>query len=393
MRRRIVEGIQSYGSEDGADDSVDEIGASKADWMTKVLMDIQIKQEVDKQLLIEMIAGLTAKFDQKVTSGKENTANEDVLADVDTLTSSTALSLIDSKLTSYSKDSDVSDTSFKQSARFYVDGHEEPVEVINAARGAYIELNKVDELPYVKVPMPDVEKAFVAYYNMLSSKVRRSPAEEMELNRYDLSKFPKCSGDDLSNFFFWLDQMVHYKNRCFIPDQTIRPLVVAAAAKTKHEGLKQLVEATTRVPAGDEWYPIRYGTLFQMGKNKLRKSTFADIVGTVLKSLEVSCEPQSFFLTIHAEVTNYIAFNPVESITSYTWIKLLKVLFDKAPAYMEKTIVYMKSLLTISRSTGKAKTALITIDGEEMRNTLLAVKDLPQAKLVATNFDVSFIEV
>lgn len=241
--------------------------------------------------------------------------------------------------------------------------------------------------------MPDVEKAFVAYYNMLSPKVRRSPAEEMELNRYDLSKFPKCSGDDLSNFFFWLDQMVHYKNRCFIPDQTIRPLVVAAAAKTKHEGLKQLVEATTRVPAGDEWYPIRYGTLFQMGKNKLRKSTFADIVGTVLKRLEVSCEPQSFFLTIHAEVTNYIAFNPVESITSYTWIKLLKVLFDKAPAYMEKTIVYMKSQLTISRSTGKAKTALITIDGEKMRNTLLAVKDLPQAKLVATNFDVSFIDV
>ncbi|WLF76329.1 hypothetical protein PVL30_000030 [Lodderomyces elongisporus] len=128
------------------------------------------------------------------------------------------------------------------------------------------------------------EKPLFAVHNTSATKTDKSPADEMVLSRYDMSKFSGPKSKDIEGFFHWLKKLIWYKHVNYIPDYLLRKDIISAAV--------------------------------QQGKTD--EDVYVDLVGEVNKLKKSGCDPRSILITISIEVENYLTYNKIGDLPTIT---------------------------------------------------------------------------
>ncbi|WLF77752.1 hypothetical protein PVL30_005174 [Lodderomyces elongisporus] len=274
-----------------------------------------------------------------------------------------------------------------------IKGYEATCQKINDYRKRFIDNERIEDIPYIRRPDPNVEKVFIAHYNELSTKLIRTHQDELAIKRYDAQKFPSPTSKDFDGFFFWLRKLIWYKHTYFIPDYLLREEVIAVAQSVKNETLLDIVKAATKRKGNEQHKPIKYHRILEEWGKKASEEHYVDIIGEVNRVIKPNVDPKSVMIIVQTEIDNYLENNEIGDLPALTWIRLFKTLFNKLGGVMDQIITYMSSRIKVQRYDDDAEIKEIWINGEDVRHYLTSIKVNSHDHLIAMEMNLSYVDI
>lgn len=274
-----------------------------------------------------------------------------------------------------------------------VKGYEATCNYINDIRRRFTDSQRVDELPYIQKPSPDVEKAFIENYVALSSKLDRTPNDERILKRYDALKFPTIKGKGPDSFHYWMKRLVWYKHTYFIPDYLIRDTILEVAQSLTDPGLASVVRASCKKVKNAQSSPIRYDVIFNQWDRRIAEEVDDDIIGAISDVIRLGISPKSVLSTIRVELDAYLGTNGITDLPLLIWVRFFKMLFDDLEEVMDQIVRYMKPVIKVIKPSENGKQPVVELDGIEIKAHLESIKQGSQKQILATKMTVTYGEV
>lgn len=272
-------------------------------------------------------------------------------------------------------------------------GYENTCQKINDYRKRFVDNERIEDIPYIRRPDPNVERVFIAYYNELSTKLVRTHIDELAIKRYDALKFPSPTSKDFDGFFFWLRKLIWYKHTYLIPDYLLREEVIAVAQLVKNETLMDIVKAATKRKGSEQYKPIKYHRILEEWGKKSSEEQYVDIIGDINKVFKPNADPKSVMIIIQTEIDNYLENNEIGDLPASTWIRLFKTLFNKLGGVMDQIITYMSSRIKVQRYDEDAEIQEVWINGEDVRHYLTSIKANSHEHLIAMEMSLTYVDI
>lgn len=258
------------------------------------------------------------------------------------------------------------------------------------------DIEKIMELPYVQAQRPDIEKAFMNYYNELSSMEHRSLAQSDDLTYFDVGKFPKYNSvKTIPGLLVWLKRMLHYKNAHCIPDYLIRSELETAASGLSDPQVEAVVATAVEDAKLGEHEPIKYARLLSYLEIRKPKVDYNDFLLLIDKAFKSSSDVRVLMVILGNTIDSYVRRQNIKDIPKLSWIKIIRKLYRVVPEAMTTIEFQIPSTVKIRYRGEDGKFYEKVVDGDKTRRELSYIshrleKEISKAPFISDDLSITW---